>query len=116
MLYATIPVFGGKHKRLYIETQLKYIASDHDNSTNHPIYVVEQDLGLTILHTSANEAESLLFKKPLDSKMKAKKSDQKNRIWKLFSDGASSREGSGVGVVLISSIDQVTSLSYKLEL
>jgi ribonuclease HI len=33
----------------------------------------------------------------------------------LFFNGASSREGSRVGVVLISPTDEVTSLSYKLE-
>ena len=33
----------------------------------------------------------------------------------MFVDVASSREAFGVGVFLISSIDQVTSLSYKLE-
>lgn len=64
MSYAIVPVFGGEHKRLYKETRLAYIVSDHKNSTNYPTYVVEQDLGLTILHTSVNEVGSLLIKKP----------------------------------------------------
>ena len=36
-------------------------------------------------------------------------------IWKLFFDGASSREGSGAGIVLISLTQQVVTLSYKLQ-
>jgi hypothetical protein len=34
MSYATILVFGGEYKRLHRETQLAYIVSDHENSTN----------------------------------------------------------------------------------
>jgi ribonuclease HI len=33
----------------------------------------------------------------------------------MFFDGASSREGVGAGVVLVSTIQEVISLSYKLE-
>jgi hypothetical protein len=43
--YATLPVFGGEHKRIYREEQLAYIISDEANPTNHPIYVVDIDLG-----------------------------------------------------------------------
>jgi hypothetical protein len=48
--YATIPVFGGKHMRLYKEAQLAYIISDEKNPTNHSIYVVDIDLGTSLLH------------------------------------------------------------------
>jgi len=48
--YATIPVFGGEHKRLYREAQLAYIISDERNSTNHLIYAVDTDSGSSILH------------------------------------------------------------------
>jgi hypothetical protein len=37
LTYATIPVFGGEHRRLYREAQLAYIISDEANPTNHPI-------------------------------------------------------------------------------
>ena len=37
------------------------------------------------------------------------------QLWKLYFDGSSSKEGSGVGVVLISPIEQVITLSYKLQ-
>jgi ribonuclease HI len=36
-------------------------------------------------------------------------------MWKIFFDGASSKEGVGVGVVLVSPAQETISLSYKLE-
>ena len=48
--YAIIPVLGGAHRRMYREAQLAYIISDEGNPTNHPIYVVDIDLGSSILH------------------------------------------------------------------
>ena len=48
--YATIPVFGGEHRRLYREEQLAYIVSDEGNPTNHPIYDVDTNLGSSIIH------------------------------------------------------------------
>ena len=53
--YATIPVFRGEFRRLYQETQLGYIVSNHDNPINNLIYEVEQDLGTSILHLSADQ-------------------------------------------------------------
>ena len=50
MSYATIPIFGGEFRRLYRETKLSYIVSDHQNPTNHPIYTEERELGSSILH------------------------------------------------------------------
>ena len=38
-----------------------------------------------------------------------------NKVWKLFFDGASSREGAGDGVVLISPTNQTITISYKLQ-
>ena len=45
MPYAAVRVFGGEYRRLYSEVQLEYFVSDLENPTNHPIYVVEKDLG-----------------------------------------------------------------------
>jgi hypothetical protein len=50
--YATIPVFGGEHRRLYREAQLAYIISDEANPINHPIFSVDTDLGTNILQLS----------------------------------------------------------------
>lgn len=42
MSYATIPIFGGEFRRIYRETKLAYIISDHHNPTNNPIYAEEK--------------------------------------------------------------------------
>jgi hypothetical protein len=49
LTYATIPVVGGEHRRLYREAQLAYIVSDEANPTNHPIFVLDTDLGSSLL-------------------------------------------------------------------
>jgi hypothetical protein len=49
LTYATIPVFGGEHRRLYREAQLAYIISDEANPTNHPIFALDTDLGSSLL-------------------------------------------------------------------
>jgi ribonuclease HI len=41
--------------------------------------------------------------------------ENQNLLWKLYFDGASSREGAGASVVLISLEHEVITLSYKLE-
>jgi ribonuclease HI len=38
-----------------------------------------------------------------------------NEVWKMFFDGSCSREGSGVGIVIIYPSKDVVYLSYKLE-
>ena len=45
LTYSTIPVFGGEHMRLYIESWLAYIVSDEADPSNHPIF----DLGFSLL-------------------------------------------------------------------
>ena len=46
MSYATMPVFGGEFRRMYQETKMAYIISDHENPTNHPIYHRKRSLDL----------------------------------------------------------------------
>ena len=41
--------------------------------------------------------------------------DQENKVWKMYFDGSSSREGYGVGILLISPVQEVISPSYKME-
>ena len=90
--YATIPVFGGEFRRLYRETQLSYIVSNHQNPINHPIYEVEQDLGTSILHLSTNqEALIPVMSKEKVGEVSSEENMEGNKIWKLFFDGASSR-------------------------
>jgi hypothetical protein len=47
--YATIPVFGGEHRRIFTEAQLAYIINDEANPTNQPIFSLDTDLGSSIL-------------------------------------------------------------------
>jgi hypothetical protein len=47
--YSIIPVFGGEHRIIYRKAQLDYIISDEENHTNHPIFVVDTDLGTNML-------------------------------------------------------------------
>jgi hypothetical protein len=94
--YATIPVFGGEQRRLYREVRLAYLVSDHKNPTNHPIYVVEDNLGSSIFHMSDEMVEVSVRKTTT-----AVGDSEDNFIWKMYFDGACSKEGSGVGIVFI---------------
>jgi ribonuclease HI len=113
LTYATIPVFGGEHRRLYREAQLAYIISDEANPTNHPIFALDTDLGSSVLQlTHAPEPPLRLRKQPTIS---PELPPSITPVWKLFFDGASSREGAGAGVVFVSPAQETISLSYKLE-
>jgi hypothetical protein len=109
--YVIIPVFGREFRRLYRESQLAYIISDSDHSINHPIYAVDVDLGSSIFHIDSVVQRSF----PLKPTAAPQSVGNQNLLWKLYFDGASSREGIGVGVVLISLEHEVINLSYKLE-
>jgi hypothetical protein len=66
LTYATIPVFGGEHRRLYREAQLAYIVSDEEDPTNHPIYALDTNLGSSLLHlTDSHELPLEVRKQPL---------------------------------------------------
>jgi len=101
LAYDTIPVFGGKHKRLYREAQLAYIVSNDADPTNHPIFTLDTDLGSNVLHlTNTLEAPLQIRKQPITPH---KDSSPLTYVWKMFFDGASSREVVGTGLVLVSS-------------
>jgi hypothetical protein len=57
LTYATILVFGGEHRRLYREVRLAYIVSDHQNPSNHFIYVVEDEMGSSVFLLNDDEPE-----------------------------------------------------------
>jgi len=84
LTYATIPIFEGEYKRIYREVILAYIVSDHQNPRNHPIYVVEDEIGSSIFHINGKELESIVNKckdRPLI--------DQQNKVWKMYFNGSS---------------------------
>jgi hypothetical protein len=108
--YATIPMFGDEHRRIYREVRLAYIVSDHQNPINHPIYVIEDEIGSFFFHLNDDEPETSVSQckdQPLTI--------QQNKVWKMYFDGSSSKEGSGAGILLIVPSEEVITLSCKLE-
>jgi hypothetical protein len=97
LTYATIPVFGGEHRRLYREAQLAYIVSDEANPTNHPIYALDTDLGSSLLQFTDEPETPLQIRRKLS--IDRGMSPPTTSVWKMFFDGASSSVGAGAGVV-----------------
>jgi ribonuclease HI len=113
LTYATIPMFEGEHRRLYREAQLAYIISDEADPTNHPIFSLDTDLGSSLLQlTDIPEAPLEIRKKPIYFH---EIPPPTTYVWKMFFDGASSREGVGARVVFLSPCQEAIPLSYKLE-
>ena len=92
LLYATIPVFGGENRRLYRELQFAYIVTDDKNPTNHPLYVVEKDLGTCMLHFSDDNDTTSLLQVEKENLVKYTR-EQEDELWKMYFDGSSSKEG-----------------------
>jgi ribonuclease HI len=84
-----------------------------EDSTNHPIFSLDTDLGSSLLkHTDALEPPLKIRKNSLTL---CEDSPLITSIWKMFFHGASSREGVGARVVLVSPVEEIISMSYKLE-
>jgi hypothetical protein len=113
LTYATIPVFGGEHRRLYREAQLAYIVNDEADPTNHPIFSLDTDLGSILLHLTNTPEPPLQIREHPVSFHGAR--PPTTSMWKMFFDGASSKDGVGAGIILVSPAQETTSLSYKLE-
>jgi hypothetical protein len=104
LTYATIPVFGGEHRRLYREAQLAYIVSDEANPTNHPIFALDTDLGSSLLQiTGTPEVPLQIRKQPI---LNQQIPPPTTSVWKMFFDGASSSIGAGAGVIFISPLSR----------
>jgi hypothetical protein len=108
LTYATIPVFGGEHRKLYREAQLAYIVSNKADPTNHPIFSLDTDLGSSLLQLTNTSEPPLQVRNPITP---CEDSPPITSVWKMFFDGASSREGVGAGVVFVSPIQETISLS-----
>jgi hypothetical protein len=97
MTYANVPIFGGEIIRLYREEKFVYVFSDPKNPMNHPIYVVDEDLGCCILYVNEEYNETLMSIDPLVSHV-----EEVDSIWKMFLDGVYLKEGVGADILLIS--------------
>jgi len=97
--FATIPVFGGEQMRLYSESQLAYIISDPQNPTNHPIYAVQENMDSCILQLNEDYVSPVLKQNKISEQ---RSSNGNGNLWQMWFDGASSTEGSGAGIVIVS--------------
>jgi len=113
LTYATIPVFGGEHRRLYRESQLAYIINDEANPTNHPIFSLDTDLGSILLQLTHAPEPPLKLRKQPTTPLEFPPSI--TPVWKMFFDGACSKEGASAGVFFVSPSQETASLSYKME-
>jgi hypothetical protein len=112
LTYDTILVFWREHRRLYREDQLAYIINDEEDPTNHPVFALNTDLGSNLLQLTDAPEPPIEIRTSITL---CEYSPPINSMWKMFFDGASSREGAGAGVVLVSPIEETISLSYNLE-
>jgi ribonuclease HI len=111
--YATTLVFEGEHRMIYKEAQLAYIISDEANPTNHIVFAFNTNLGSSILQlTDASKSPLEIRKKYINF---SKEPPLTTYVWTMFFDGASSKEGAGVGMIFVSPTQETISLSYKLE-
>ena len=108
---AIIPVFNGEERRLYKETRFVKTTSKKDVG-NSPIYSQEiEDISCFMLHEDAEFSEDT--RKQLSSAVVNNELHSRN-IWKCYFDGAYSKEGAGVGFLLISREGNLVPFSFKL--
>jgi ribonuclease HI len=113
LTYTIVPVFGGEHRILYKESQLAYIISDETNPTNHPIFSIDTNLGSSLLQLTDALEPPLAIRK--QSTVVHGNFSPITFVWKMFFDGASSKEGVGARVGFVSPCQEAIPLSYKLE-
>ena len=99
--YATILVFN-QQRRLWRENMLKYIISSKECLENHPIYVVEIEMGSTIFFNSFIESpkSSLVLMKSKGDNREINEEpkiniEHKSQWFTMHFDGACSKEGVG---------------------
>jgi hypothetical protein len=118
MTDAMILVFGGKYTCIYRETRLAFTVGDPHNPNNHPVYIVDQDLGNCILSIDDDFEVGIneICTQENTEKEKIKINVCSTSIRKMFFDGASSYLGAGAGALLVSPDDQfVIPFSYRLQ-
>ena len=117
--YATIPVFN-QQRRLWRESRLKYMVSNKECPENHPIYVVDTDMGSSIFFNSPEPPESpfVMIKAKGDNTEFNEEPEisieQKAQWFTMHFDGACNKEGARAGITISAPyfIEQ-TNFSYK---
>jgi hypothetical protein len=110
--YVVILVFGGEQRRLYRESYITYFISDEAKPANHPIFSFDTDLGSSILQLTDTPEPPLEIRKQSIAFLEIP--PPTTHVWKMFFDGASSKEGVGAGVVFFSPCQETIPFSYKL--
>ena len=97
--YATIPVFRVQ-RRLYRENRLKYMISNKESPENHPIYVVDTEIGSSIFynleHIDPKDHLVMINKKGDNREMNEEPEisiEKKEQWFTMHFDGACSKEG-----------------------
>ena len=83
-----------------------------DNSVNSPVYSKEGEFSCLML-----EEDQDYLQEPSFCQVKTKKSssNEESGVWTFHFNGANSKEGNGVGILLISPTRKLVPLSFKLE-
>ena len=116
--YATIPIFN-QQRRLWRENRLKYMVSSKECPENHPIYVVDTDMGSSIFFNSSKPPPSLLMIDPKGGNVEINQEpeiniEQKAKWFTMHFDGACSKEGAGAGITISAPhLIEEKSFSYK---
>ncbi len=116
MSFATIPIFNGDEKRLYREVKLQHVVSRNPNAKNHPIYAKDDFFGCFSLSVDPGfENGNVGINIELQTKAQPILEKEADAKWKLYFDGACSKEGAGAGVILISPEGTILPFSHKLD-
>lgn len=110
--HATILVFWWEQRRLYREVTIDYIINDLEHPNNHPIYVSKDNIHSLILQMDDVVEVDV---ENLDAPMKMDNENLNSKVWQMYFDGASYKEGVGASRVLIYPTKEFIPLYFKLE-
>jgi hypothetical protein len=99
MSYATVPIFG-QEKRLYREVLSEYMVSRKDKPKNHPIYLIDTDIGSTIFYNDLclEEDDQNTSKDQQTKSFLEHNNNEDEGVWNMDFDGAVNKEGARAGV------------------
>ncbi len=93
------------------------MVSQHKKAKNHPVYAKDETMGcfsLAINPDFENEVKELTNEKQ-ETTVPRVSQEEANKRWKLFFNGACSKEGSGARTIIISPEGITIPISHKLE-